>query len=478
MKSKYLVATSVAALAMFATAQVTSAQADPTAPPPPVKKHHHHHHDDAMMAADASTSASNPKEAADAQKVDMLEQRVEALESEVQSSEQREATAETQMSGYADKMTGWWDDTKISGRMYYDITDIQNTHQVLGHPGQSNRDGDDGASFDIKRFYIGIDHNFNSWLSANITTDVNFNTGTKASATTLPSATGYQLDLYVKYAYVQASYDDALNVRIGSAAMPWIPYDEDIYGYRFVEKTLVDRVSFGNSADWGLHVFGKFWGGLVDYQVSAVNGSGYKNPTRTQQPDVEGRIGFHWEGFQAAVGAYNGVEGFVKCGTNIVPLTNCNGGSGNALHHHYTRLDALVAYTWNGLKVGGEYFYAQNHGAEAAALTTNTDGYGYEGFASYQIDPMWSVFGRYDYVHPTSGSIAARAFHNNYYNAGVDYSPMKWVDFALVYKHDAGADGSFSDANGTIGGSAAFASPFTNDNGTYSEVGLFGQVRW
>jgi hypothetical protein len=92
---------------------------------------------------------------------------------------------------------------------------------------------------------------------------------------------------------------------------------------------------------------------------------------------------------------------------------------------------------------------------------------------------MWSVFGRYDNVHPGSGSIANDAFHNNYYNVGVDYSPAKWLDFALVYKNDAGDMGSFSDGNGTIGGAgAATAIPYTHDNGTYREIGLFGQVRW
>ena len=31
---------------------------------------------------------------------------------------------------------------------------------------------------------------------------------------------------------------------------------EGVYGYRYVENTLVDRIKFGNSADWGVHVLG------------------------------------------------------------------------------------------------------------------------------------------------------------------------------------------------------------------------------
>ncbi len=67
-----------------------------------------------------------------------------------------------------------------------------------------------------------------------------------------------------------------------------------------------------------------------------------------------------------------------------------------------------------------------------------------------------------------------KPFHNDYYNIGISYSPAKIVDFALVYKHDAGSNGDFGDQNGTIGGSAFAA----GNNGAYNEIGLWGQLRW
>ncbi len=121
--------------------------------------------------------------------------------------------------------------------------------------------------------------------------------------------------VYLKKAYLQAKLDDAFIVRVGSADMPWVPYAEDVYGYRYVENTLIDRVKFGTSADWGVHVLGKFADGLLAYQFSAVNGNGYKKPgfiglvNRTATVDVEGRVSLNYEGFQLGVGGYDGKLG-------------------------------------------------------------------------------------------------------------------------------------------------------------------------
>ena len=87
--------------------------------------------------------------------------------------------------------------------------------------------------------------------------------------------------------------------------------------------------------------------------------------------------------------------------------------------------------------------------------------------ASYKFDPKWSVFGKYEYVEPTQDT--APSMNESYFNAGISFSPAKIVDFALVYKHDEAENGSISTSNGTIGGAI---------DGSYDEVGLFGQFRW
>lgn len=386
---------------------------------------------DAAPASDPATDA----------RYDELSQRIDALESELQQSEMRAAADHEKVDSWK-PLSGWWDSTSISGRMYYDISNITNKNN--GKDAATN-----GTSFDIKRFYVGIDHTFNKVFSADVTTDFTYDSSVGAS------------QVYIKKAFLQAKLDDAFVVRLGSADLPWIPFAEDAYGYRFVENTLTDRTKFGTSADWGVHILGKLPGDIFSYQVSVVSGAGYKKAGSTsfrpEQPDVEGRLSADYEGITLAVGGYWGKLGAMHS---------------QATYHDATRFNALAAYKFEGLKVGVEYFTASNWTQVTSPVSSN--GWGVSPFASYDFTPEWSVFGRYDYVKPTSQDAAHKDFKNDYFNVGIKYTPTKIVDFALVYKHDAGYNGFFSDSNGTIGGSA-FA---PGNSGHYDEFGLFGQVRW
>ena len=102
-------------------------------------------------------------------------------------------------------------------------------------------------------------------------------------------------------------------------------------------------------------------------------------------------------------------------------------------------------------------------------ITTDVDdkAQGYSAFASVQFNPKLSAFGRYDWVKPRQNGVPG--LKDNYFNAGVQYSPAKIVDLALVYKHEKARNGTIATSNGTIGGS---------DSGTYDEIGLFGQFRF
>ncbi len=365
-----------------------------------------------------------------------LSARIDALESEVQASEVRQAADHDVVSNWK-PISGWWDNTSISGRMYWDITNLDNKRNGTA---QSTN----GTSFDIKRFYVSVDHTFDKVFSADVTTDVTYDSNISVS------------QVFIKKAYLQAKLDPAFVVRVGSADMPWIPYAEGVYGYRFVENTLIDRMHFGNSADWGVYVLGDLAGGLVSYEFTATTGAGYKKIIRTNSPDFEGRVSLNYQGFTLAVGGYDGKLG-VQHGTPT--------------YHTAQRFDALASYTFSGLKVGIEYFTADNWTQVTSTTSSSADGY--SPFASYQFTPEWSVFGRYDYVKPYS-DVARKMYHNDYYNVGIDYHPAKIVDIALVYKHDAGSNGFFGDSNGTIGGTAFAA----GNNGTYNEVGLWGALQW
>ena len=354
----------------------------------------------------------------------------------------------------------WFDNTSISGRMYFNISTIDqkvNGVRPLGEPnGITN-----GTGFNVKRFYLSVDHKFDDIFSADLTTDISNAVGRTSNGDfnvfTAPSdAQLIGRGLYVKKAYLQAKISPALIFRVGAADLPWIPYVEGIYNYRHIENTLIDRTGFGTSSDWGVHVLGELAGGLINYQVSVVDGAGYRNVKVTKSVDVEGRIGANYKGAFAAVGGYIG-----KLGNNLQGTIDYNTSS---------RLDALIGYKNKRFTVGGEYFRTHdfnNNGVNY--ITTNVDdkGEGYSAFASIQFNPKLSAFGRYDWVKPRKDALPD--LKDRYFNVGVQYSPAKIVDLALVYKREKANNGTISTSNGTIGGST---------DGTYREVGLFGQFRF
>lgn len=330
---------------------------------------------------------------------------------------------------------GWAADTKLSGRMYFNVSSVH------ADDAAGNSVENDGG-FEIKRFYLGVDHKFSDVLSGNVTMDISRvdNAGKNVG-----------LGFYVKKAYLEAKLDPALRLRLGSADMPWIPYAESIYGYRHIEKIIADLDGFGTSADWGLHAMGDVAGGLISYQVSAIDGGGYRDPKFTKTIDLEGRVSFRYGGFNAGVGGYTG-----KLGNDV---------QGGPAYRTATRYNALVAYKDKlagvPVTIGGEYFTASNWKVLETSPEDKAEGYSL--FASAAPLDKWSVFGRYDRIKPNKDTAPLKS--DDLLMFGVQYSPAKIVDLALVYKRDE-ADGGLKIGN------------LASGQATRQEIGLYGQFRF
>lgn len=401
------------------------------------------------IAAAIAMPAQAAETGADAAEIAQLRAQIQALSDRLAAQEAAQARADAQIQTIPAQVQtavaavppppppvikpSWTDKTVVSGRMYFDLTNI--TQESDGSRVQPT-----GTGFDIKRFYIGVDHKFNDMFSGNVTTDFQYSSAISST------------ELYIKKAYLQAKFSDALVVRLGSTDMPWVPFAEDIYGYRYVENTLIDRTKFGTSADWGVHASGKLAGGMISYAVSAVDGAGYKAPLRSKGMDIEGRISITpVEHLTLAVGGYTGKLGKSKQGVTT--------------YHTANRFDALAAYTTSQFRVGVEYFKSEDWNNVSTLTSDSAEGYSV--FGSYQISPTVAAFARYDRVEPNQDTAPNR--QDDYFNLGVTYSPTKIVDLSLVYKRDAVDKGFISTSNGTIGGVT---------DGTYDEFGLFGQFRF
>lgn len=365
-------------------------------------------------------------------KLDDLEQRADA-QSDINVST-GQAIEKVQAAGNNDKKLARLEklvnDTTIGGKMYVDFSNIDQKNSDSGKTAAS------GTGLDVKRFYLSVTHNFDDIWSANLTTDFNY------------VGSDGQTNLFVKKAYVQGKFDQAAVLRLGSADMPWIPFVENVYGYRYVENTLIDRLKYGNSADWGVHLGGDVGAGKsVNYAVSVVNGNGYKNPGRSKSVDVEGRVGFvPFENMTVAVGGYSG-----KLGKDV---------QGVATPNRATRGDILVAYASKQFRLGAEYFTASDWNNVLTPYTDKADGYSVWG--SVAVADGVSLFARYDNAKLSKNRDGAA--RDAYYNAGVEFQVTKGFKLAGVWKHEK--------ADKTVGTPV----PPHVQNLKTNEIGVFGEV--
>jgi hypothetical protein len=366
-------------------------------------------------------------------KVDELEQRTDA-QSEINVSTGQAVENATNVTAASDKRFAVLEkavnNTTLSGKMFFDFTGIDQKNSDTGKTNAS------GLGLDVKRFYLGIDHKFNDIWSANLTTDFSY-----------VSSDGVT-NLFVKKAYVQGKFDQAAVFRIGSSDMPWIPFAEKYYGFRYVENTLTDRLKYGNSADWGLHLGGDIGANKsFNYAVSVVNGNGYKNPGRSKGVDVEARVGFvPFDNMIVAVGGYSGHRGQETENINA-PNTAQRG-------------DFMVAYASDAFRLGAEYFTAKNWNNVLTTATDKADGYSLWG--SVAVADGVSLFARYD--NAKLSKTLDNASKDVYYNAGIEYQVTKGFKLAGVWKHEK--------ADKSVGTPV----PPHVQNVKTNELGVFGEV--
>ncbi len=362
----------------------------------------------ALAVASFSFTAA-AQTAPSAQDIAELKAQIAALQAQVQNLEERsdaqsevnvaQAATNEQLDDFS-ALRRLVNDTKISGRLYYDLTHIEDSNRGV-------KTDKSGFAFDIKRFYLGVDHRFNDRWSMNLTTDFQYSSAISST------------EIYIKKAYVQYKLSDAFVLRAGSTDLPWVPFAESWYGMRYIENTLADRLKFGTSADWGIHASGKLAGGSLEYAVAALNGNGYKNPSRSQGLDFEGRLSFSPTSRTVlGVGLYTGTLGRDKETTPALHTAN--------------RVNFMAAYMNGNTRLGVEYFQANNWNNVATVATDKASGWSLWG--SHGLNQAGvTLFARYDNSHPSR--TLDPTLRDTYYNLGVEWPVAPGIKLATVYKH-------------------------------------------
>jgi hypothetical protein len=367
----------------------------------------------ALVVAGSLSANAAAQTAPSAEELAALRAQIEALQAKVAELEQRtDAQSEVNVAqaqanedaeaakGKIDKLAKLVNDTSLSGRLYYNLSNIDDSSKGV-------KTDKSGFAFDIKRFYLGVDHKFNDKWSMNLTTDFQYSSAIGAT------------EIYLKKAYVQYKASDALVLRAGAADLPWVPFAENYYGMRYIENTLIDRLKFGTSSDWGMHAGGKLAGGSLEYAAAVLNGNGYKNPSRSKGLDFEGRVSFAPTAKTVVgVGAYSGTLGKEKQTVDALHTAN--------------RLDFIAAYASGNTRFGAEYFQARNWNNVLSTASDKASGWSLWG--SMGLTPGGiTLFGRYDQADLSK--TLDPSLQDTYYNLGVEFPITKGVKLATVFKH-------------------------------------------
>lgn len=254
-------------------------------------------------------------------------------------------------------------------------------------------DGHDYNLFKVKRGYINIKKEINSWLSGRITPD-----------THQDDSGDYKVRL--KYAYADFQIPTAglfykPHVEWGLVHRTWLDFEEHINYYRLQDTMFLERNDLINSADLGVTFFAllggemseeykhrvnsKYPGRFGSLAIGLYNGGGYHAKEKNNQKEPELRLTLRplpdvFPGLQLS---YFGV--IAHGNTADAPDWNINAGFLSLEDYRYTL--TATYYQGKGNK-GGE--------VDAGGLAKEKDGYSFFGELKIPENNV-SFIGRYDW---------------------------------------------------------------------------------
>jgi len=271
-------------------------------------------------------------------------------------------------------------------------------------------DGKGLKSFNLTRLYLTYKSTLENNYKLRVTTD-----------TFRDSATG-RLELFAKYAYLEKEVLPNTRIKAGLIDLPWLAYEEWIWGYKMQSGVLADREGYLTSADLGIGVYGKAPTKQIEYALTYTNGEGYNNAEN------------------------NGLQSF-DCRVTFNPLAPIF-ISGFMSRGYYNALDQIknrnifhVALKTDKLTIAGEYLGTTDI---SGAGSTEVQGQGYSFYATAKPMEKWLFVARFDYIDPNQN--IANDDHSRYI-VGLGYELAKGILLLFDNEQTKYAPGAGTDTN-------------------------------
>ena len=184
----------------------------------------------------------------------------------------------------------------------------------------------------------------------------------------------------------------ACKISLGLIGMNTYGVQENNWGYRFIEKSAIDKNGFSSTADIGIG-FSKFLTDNLNFSLQMVNGEGYKSP----QIDEYHKISLNATYGESKLNKNDGYNAGLVYSTEETDADP------------ETMMSLFGGFAGNGIRLGGEY-------------GVNTKGDDKETFisvsANYGLKDNMDLFARYDMHDP---NVDVEKDGDNYLITGVVY---------------------------------------------------------
>jgi hypothetical protein len=278
---------------------------------------------------------------------------------------------------------------------------------IFFHYGYLFDEGAVGANeFSFDRGYFRLDGTVNERFSGRLTLDADHMKPAELGEDELTIDTKYRL--FVKHAYLEAKDLGPLKVRAGIVDTPYAPYYDSFWGNRYIAKSMVDEHKVLDTADLGVAVLGEHAGGMVDWNLSLLNGEGYGKLESDAGKAVQARVT---------------LDPLAKTGTMALPVTGFASYSGDATEH-------TPVFTWAG--AAGFQREELAAWAEVVGRTEGgVSGLGYSATLNPRLPKVAGLVARYD-RWDADGSVTGDALHALV--GGVEKDFTEKVSVAVTYE--------------------------------------------
>lgn len=250
-------------------------------------------------------------------------------------------------------------DGKLSGVMFADY------YSVLSADGAEVKLPEKQNAFRFRRVYFTYDRPTSDRFDVRVrfeANDAGFGSRTKMTP-------------FVKHAYVKWKGAFGGDLYIGESGTPSWAVAEKVWGYRSIEKTVLDLNGIGSSADIGLALKGH--AGSATYHVMIANGPGQR-PERDNGKKLYGSVHF-------TPGQNNHLELYGDL--DMVP-------GGDSI-----TLKGFLGRTGDGIRAGLETFARIDREGSVTDPGEDVTRAGLSAFASLPLASQWRGFGRLDAVN-------------------------------------------------------------------------------